>query len=214
MDYEEAFFDENSFSTSHQLKYDSEQYDRLVSGRSIVIKYSDSIEVNAIFRLEDKQTKLIADGQIIKGPKKVAFNLVNGQIERNEILMEELKKLESLGKNSLQNESELFPISSDYYPGMLKEKIQTRSHPLWTGCLRGGYIYCGQSCGGSIACNSNSKVGFNYLDSLCKTHDCCYHRRNTSYKDCYCDSRLCNQAFLATNGVAKTIVRTVMCSSC
>lgn len=69
-------------------------------------------------------------------------------------------------------------------------------------------------CGGSIACNPNSRIGINYLDSICKNHDCCYHTRNVSWPNCYCDSRLCSQASLAVDGPAKVIVRLVMCSSC
>ncbi|WP_010098908.1 hypothetical protein [Ornithinibacillus scapharcae] len=212
---EEKFFDENSFDTSLNLKFDVEYYDTLANVKSILLKFSENVEVNAIFRAEDKQTRLIADGQIIVGDKKVAFNLVNGEVQKSEVLLEDLKKLETLGANDSKDDSELIPISSDYYPGMLKDMKQTQSvPPAWTGCLYGGYIYCGQSCGGKIACDSNSKIGINYLDSVCKSHDCCYHTRGVSYKNCYCDSRLCNQAALSTNTAAKTIVRAVMCSSC
>lgn len=214
----EAFtFDENLVEVTFALQFDV-KYDGVFSAKAINLKLNDKVALQYITRHENADTSTENDffwGTIQNHDEPGVIKIMNFKAQTDTYVSSfesELKSEAVVEAAKVDEETEeAFPITENYYPGMLLEQeVETA---WYNGCLPGGYVWCGKECGGSIACNS-STYGVNELDNCCKTHDCCYKTRGVSYKNCYCDSRLCSCSQAAPFAWNKAIVQTAMCSSC
>lgn len=124
-----------------------------------------------------------------------------------------LEEKTTISKLEIDAQTEEFPIDENYYPGKLLEQIKPAA--WYSGCLPGGYMWCGEGCGGYPACRNSTNPGSNSLDTCCKQHDCCYGTRGVKWKNCYCDSILCQCALdVGNRPIATPVVLAAMCFSC
>lgn len=202
------------------LKFDVMRENELISAQSLYLQITEDVRVRYIRRFSSEKPEDLKDffvGEILNsrddgdGLEVLNFKAENDfYITLKESHWSEEALVESLEQN--KKEEEEFPINADYYPGMLAE-IEVGTEAWYSGCLPGGYRWCGEGCGGSIACNSSTH-GVNSLDACCKNHDCCYARNGAKHPNCYCDRILCNCSQNAPFAWNKAIVEVAMCFSC
>lgn len=208
----EFLFNNNSYEISMPLQMDVQQGDIVAVSESFTIEYTDSVKVDIHSADIEGENSIFVSGHLVNDTSHVVFKVIDGEINRTE---HDLSELKLNSTDTVKKELEEFPFSDEYYPGILIEnpnRVRSLIPDSFKGCLYGGYIWCGMDCGGPRACESGSAVGINYLDSSCKVHDCCYHRRDVTFADCVCDEELCRLSDLAKDGPAKRIVQLVMCT--
>lgn len=203
------------------LKFDVTNYENVITAKGLVLKINDNLRIRYISRYingETENTKDFFFGNIL------AKSSEQPEVIEQIVLTAGDDKLVSIQK-SVFNESEVsslaeanekfdeeFNYDPNYQPGQLLEQVNAQNGPI-TGCIAGGYIYCGQECGGAAACYSTKKP-VNSTDSCCKTHDCCYSTYGTKYPHCYCDQRLCDCTQKSPFYKADLLIQGVFCLVC
>lgn len=216
--YERFTFNEKEVEVKLAIAFDVKYNDIVTSAKAINLQVSDNIGIQFITRYKDGNkdnednffwgtiTQEEYSGNVKTKHFKAYTNTLISSFdsEWTEESIIEAEKVDAQVKED-------FPIDENYYPGMLIDQVETKG--MLDGCLPPDYIWCGQDCGGSVACDSDV-YGVNGLDNCCKTHDCCYATRNSSYPDCLCDQALCDCSQAAPFAWNKAVVQSVMCFVC
>lgn len=221
MQMEDFQFDEEQIEVIQALKFDAmKEEDFIVSAKALYLKLKENVHIKYIIRHlngDETTTNDFFIGNIRhESLEQEGFTVTHFKARHDSHIStfethldeETLVEAQTLSKK----EEEEFPFDPNYYPGMLMDQVKTEN-VFVDGCLAGGYIWCGKSCGGSVACTS-TKSGINGLDNCCKTHDCCYTKYGVKYPHCYCDQRLCDCSQAAPFAWSKAIVEGIMCFVC
>ncbi|QNK89853.1 hypothetical protein H7992_09500 [Sporosarcina sp. resist] len=210
--------DDRTFDVSQGLKFDLIQNEDVISAKSLTLQLPNDVSIMYIVRHLNGDKETTNDffvGAIeekdehggVKETKFTARNEVSVSIFEKQFNEEQLVEAANLDKKS----KEEFPFDENYYPGQLLEQVDSQA--WYSGCMAGGYHWCGEGCGGSIACSSQL-AGVNQLDNCCKSHDCCYTTRGVKHPNCYCDEQLCKCANAAKWYFNTPLVQAAMCFSC
>lgn len=210
--------DDSKLEVTQGLKFDIAFNKDIISAKSLTIKLPNDVSIMYIVRHlnGDKDTESDffvgkleekVEDDVLKYTNFTADNDTSVTIHEKLWKEKELVEIESLNKKS----KEEFPFDENYYPGQLLNQVDSKA--WFSGCMAGGYRWCGEGCGGSIACTS-SLQGINGLDNCCKSHDCCYSKRGVKHPNCYCDEILCKCAKSAPNQWNTPLVLVSMCFSC
>jgi len=218
MNYKQKFeFNPQEVKVIQAIEFDAKKEEDVVTAKSIYFEVTNNVKIRYITRYRNNdlstQNDFIVGEYYNEDNDEVTLNNYTARSE-NYIKFSEStfdQELIALYKEKNDKEESEFPFYQDYVPGMLNGDVEANG--VFDGCLAGGYIWCGQACGGSSACTSTKK-GINGLDNCCKTHDCCYTKRGVSYPNCYCDQRLCDCAQAAGKTFNTPVVEAVMCFVC
>lgn len=211
-----------AYKVTDSFQLDVKYGEDIFTGQTITVQLDENISLEYLQRYvngkKDKTTDMLIatveeltedGGKFIT--KFVASVDTHVKIIKHVYSAEEVEEIKISTTNDLKRRQE-FHVDPEYYPGKLMDTVNTEA--WYSGCLPGGYIWCGEGCGGSAACTS-TKAGINTLDNCCKTHDCCYHKRGVSHPDCTCDAPLCSCAQSASGSpFANITIKVAMCSSC
>ncbi len=213
-------FNDEKIEVVQALKFDVVKNEDVISAKSVYLKVDEDVNIQYIVRHlngeEDTKNDFFTGTLIYEDIEKDSLYTQLNFKARNDTLVTlsessyDEDHVRMTAEVNSKEESE-FPFDKDYYPGMLLDQVS--SDAWYSGCLPGGYIWCGEKCGGSAACKSNLS-GVNGLDNCCKAHDCCYSEKGVSYKDCYCDDRLCGCTATVKYRFSTPIVQAAMCFSC
>lgn len=218
--YENFDFNEDTVEVIQALKFDVGKDKDVISAKSLYLKVNENVIIKYIVRHLNGDKETTNDffiGSITRNSDDGEGFTVTHFKARHDTFISSFESrltkeaIEAAAEFNAQAREE-FPIDENYYPGMLLDQ-EVDSEAWYSGCIPGGYIWCGEGCGGSIACSS-SKYGVNELDNCCKKHDCCYHTYGVSWPHCYCDQKLCDCAQAAPKYIATAIVEAAMCFVC
>ncbi|TYR78884.1 hypothetical protein FZC66_17835 [Priestia megaterium] len=222
MQYHEGFvFAENTIEMIQAMKFDVVKNEAVISAKVLYFKVSENVKIRYIIRHVNGDKETTNDffiGELTRPSEEGDGFTITHFKSRNDTFVSSFESHLSeeaiaLGAEGDKKSEEEFPFDEHYYPGMLLND-EVRAEKKWyQGCLPGGYIWCGDDCGGSASCTSSVK-GVNGLDNCCKAHDCCYSKNKVSYPNCYCDQRLCDCSQAAPFAFNKAIVETAMCFVC
>ena len=220
MNHQQKFeFNPEEVKIIQAIGFDAKRDSDVVTAKSVYFEVTNNLKIRYITRYRNNDLSTQNDffvGELyVEDKDKVT---VNNYTARSENYVKSLEstfdhELIALSKEKNKKEEQEFPFHDEYVPGMLNGDVEANG--AFDGCLAGGYIWCGQNCGGSAACNSTKK-GINALDNCCKTHDCCYKNRNVKSGDrnCYCDQNLCDCAQKSSATFGKYIVEAIFCFVC
>jgi len=218
--HEDFDFDPKTVEVIQGLKFDTVKEKEVISAKVLALKINEKISIRYITRqlngdLDTKNDFFVGD---ITSDKTKNDNTIKHLVFRarhdDEVSTLEKEYAEeaiALSKELDEEFDQEFNFDENYYPGQLLDQVD--SEAVIQGCIAGGYLYCGAACGGYPAC-SGSRSGINGLDNCCKKHDCCYHTKNTSGPNCYCDQNLCDCAQAAPWKKATPLVEAAFCFVC
>jgi len=199
------------------LKYDVrlKKEEHVISAKFIELQINEDVTISYTTRFRDGDTSTTNDffvGRIISN-KKDEPNTFEQLVFRSRNDDEAVNILESeftqdLLVDTMQKNEKFFDkfnLDENYVPGQLLEEVNAEG--IWTGCLTGGYIWCGEDCGGHPAC-VNGRNGINEVDNCCRSHDCCYHAVS-DHK--WCDNQLCQCVSYYPQYYASTLIVTYFC---
>lgn len=210
-------FDENS-EVIQAIKFDVLKGEDVYSAKVVYLKLNENVKIRYTIRHlngDESTTNDFFIGEIFKVEedeiKVTHFRSYHDEYVSS-LISSHTHEVAALAIESNKLQEEQFPIDENYVPGMLlNEEVKTAA--WYSGCMPGGYMWCGEGCGGSSACKSTAGA-VNSLDFCCKSHDCCYHTYGVSYKNCLCDSNLCDCSQRVPWQFSTPIVQAAMCSSC
>lgn len=209
------FEDNESFKVTLSFQFDTQADSKYFSSKAIEVTYPGNIVLDYQVTTSDLGKSKVLTARIYDNTQTVFINVVDGKVEVEKEKQFTLHQLNENKKNEPDDPFEGFEMREDYYPGILKNTFKTQAP--WHGCLPGGYMWCGQKCGGKVACTT-AKTGINPLDRCCQTHDCCYHQNKVGLGSKKCDCPLCNCAMnrkgFGKEVVAARVIIAVMCMGC
>lgn len=209
------------FEVKDSMKFDTIYGGDIITAKSIFLKLDEITTLMYQQRyvngeVDGKKDLIVAT---VKNPNLEGGKTITNLIAQNDkyiTINETTFSEEEANEIELAAVKEKFEYDEKYYPGKLRDEVT--SEAWYSGCLLGGYIWCGEGCGGGVAaCKTGAKKGINSLDNACRTHDCCYHDNDVTWKNCKCDKELCRASAVAIgNGapIAGQVVSAAMCFSC
>ncbi|MGR6898343.1 hypothetical protein [Rummeliibacillus sp. BSL5] len=218
--YSELDFDTEKAEVIQALKFDTTKGEQVITAKALVLQFSDKVNIRYITRYLNGDLETTNDFFVgtlnhnsIEEPEKILQTVMRASDDNVVSVIKNEFDEEAVEMSAEANEKfeEEFNYDENYEPGQLVGQVDAQS-PI-KGCIAGGYIYCGDSCGGYPACKS-TKSGVNGLDNCCKTHDCCYNTYGVGYPHCYCDQQLCDCAQAAPFAKAKILVESAFCFVC
>lgn len=219
--HDDFTFDKSKLEIIQAIQFDMVKNEDVISAKVLYFKVSENVNIRYIVRYVNGNKDTTNDffiGELSHVSEEGEGLTVMNFNSRHDTFVSSFESQLSeeaiaLGAQGDKKSEEEFPFDENYYPGMLLNN-EVRAEKKWyQGCLPGGYIWCGDDCGGSAACSS-SVSGVNGVDDCCKKHDCCYTQRKVSYPNCYCDQRLCDCSQAAPFAWNKAIVQSAMCFVC
>lgn len=187
-------FDGEQAEVIQAIKFDVVKHEDVISAKTLYLKVNDNVHIRYIVRHLNGDVETTNDffiGEVSRLDEENNIIVTNFRARHDNYVSSFESQLTeeaiALGVEAERKAKEEFPFDENYVPGMLLNQ-EVGAEAWYQGCLPGGYVWCGDDCGGSAACWS-STPGVNGLDNCCKTHDCCYSRLGVSYPNCYCDQK-------------------------
>lgn len=200
------------------IKFDAMHEEDVISAKVLYLELSDNVKIRYTIRHRNGDKSTQNDffvGELTQEDDESVKVLNYRARDEHYISMFEsefTQEAVALAEDVDHKTREAFPVDENYYAGMLLDQdIETAG--FLDGCLPGGYIWCGQKCGGSAACTS-TKNGINGLDNCCKIHDCCYTRLGVKHPHCFCDQSLCDCSQNKPIVFSTPVVQAIFCFVC